>query len=345
MTQQITGNGSKSERAYEVRLLRPEDAQGVVNLFLAVYGEEYPVKLFYDAEALTRANENGDYYTVLARAPEGEVIGVQHAFRSAPYPSLYELGVGLVLKEWRGRGVAGTLGRYVVNDVIPRLNIEAAFGESVCYHLHMQHMSSQLEFTETALEVALMPAETYSLEEHAAGRVATLLQFRSYKPKMQTLFLPAVYDRELRFMYANLGDQREFARAGEDLPSGTPTRSDMKIFSFAQVARIAIHEAGSDLDSHLAALEEDAEKQGVVVLQACLVLTSSSVGAAVEVLRNRGYFLGGALPRWFDDDGLLMQKLLCPPDFEAIKLHNARAHEILRMVRDDWKRVQARAHG
>ena len=63
------------------------------------------------------------------------------------------------------------------------------------------------------------------------------------------------------------------------------------------------------------------------------------VGAAVNMLREQGYFLGGLLPRWFDHDGLLMQKLFCPPDWEGIRLHTDRAKTILELVREDRDRV------
>jgi hypothetical protein len=47
------------------------------------------------------------------------------------------------------------------------------------------------------------------------------------------------------------------------------------------------------------------------------------------------------LPRWFDEDGILMQKLICAPDFEGIRLHSERSHKILEMVRQDWERANA----
>jgi hypothetical protein len=48
--------------------------------------------------------------------------------------------------------------------------------------------------------------------------------------------------------------------------------------------------------------------------------------------------LGGVLPQWFDDDGLLMQKLLFNPDFESIQLYSDRALRIRELVKADWQR-------
>jgi hypothetical protein len=57
----------------------------------------------------------------------------------------------------------------------------------------------------------------------------------------------------------------------------------------------------------------------------------------VESLRERGYFLGGPLPRWFDDDGLLMQRLLQPPHWDTINLAFDDDRELVRLVREDWE--------
>lgn len=65
----------------------------------------------------------------------------------------------------------------------------------------------------------------------------------------------------------------------------------------------------------------------------------------MALLRERGYFLGGPLPRWLDTDGLLMQRLLCPPDFDENQLYSDRAREILALVRRDEERASAARAG
>jgi hypothetical protein len=84
-------------------------------------------------------------------------------------------------------------------------------------------------------------------------------------------------------------------------------------------------------------IDQEAQERGLKVIQAHLRLGCPWIGAAVDVLRTRGYFIGGVLPRWFDEDGLLMQKLFCPPDWEEIQLYSDRAKEILKIVRTDYE--------
>jgi len=74
---------------------------------------------------------------------------------------------------------------------------------------------------------------------------------------------------------------------------------------WAKGGRLIIGRA-SDKADNLIELENQALGQKVVVIQAWLKLSCPWSGSAVDILRNKGYFLGGVLPRWFDEDGLLM---------------------------------------
>ncbi len=333
------------EEHIEVRGFRPELAQGIGDLFRAVYGEGYPIKLFYDTKALTEANAAGQYHSVVACTAAGKVVGVQHLFRSAPHPRLYETGAGLVLPEYRKLGIITRLMQYTLEELAPRQpNIETTFGEAVCNHMHMQKIVRLFSHVETALEIALMPSEAYTTEGSASGRVAALMVFRTFKSRPQTVFLPRAYEQQLRFIYSELDDVRELVLADRELPGDERSEAEMTVFDFAKVARIAVHHTGGDFPNCIDTLEKQAAAQNVVVIQVWVKVSVPWVGAVVDILRGKGYLFGGALPRWFGDDGLLMQKLLVPPNFEDIVLYSDRAKRILDMVRDDWMRTQPTGH-
>jgi hypothetical protein len=330
-------NGEK--RSFEVGILRPEDAEGVARLFRAVYEDDYPIKIFYDPVKLVRANQVGDYYSILARSTQGEIIGIHNLFRSAPSRDVYEWGVGLVLKEWRGMGVSAATEQYMIDSVVPDLGMHTVFGEPVTIHLHMQKHSEQHGFHPTALEIGLMPGQAYSGEGVISSRVSTLLSFRIYRNIPQAIFVPTTYSDAMRFLYGNLSSGRTFAQSTEPIPVGTVSQTKLDVFDFAQVARIAVYEAGSEFSEHMSNLESEAMGKGCIVIQAWLKLSSPWVGMAVTILRERGFFLGGLLPQWFDDDGLLMQKLLFTPDFESIQLYSDRALRLRDLVKADWHRL------
>jgi len=335
------GIQDKASLQFTVGLFREEDAAGIVRLFHAVYGEHYPIRLFYDPAAIIAANAEGRYYSIVGRSASGEVIGVEHLFRSAPYPGLYEAGAGLVLKEYRGAKVNFEMLRFMYDEFVPRMpNIEETFGEAVCYHPYMQRSVRSLQHIWTSIEVALMPSDTYGKEKTTASRVATLNGFRCYRPKPHRVYLPASYDGTLRGIYGRLDAARDLVTAGPDPLPDLPSHIEVSQFDFAQVARIAVHSVGRDFAARLADLEAGARTQKAAVIQVWLNLTEPWVDREVESLRGNGYFFGGPLPRGFDGDGLLMQKLYCPPDFEGIVLDSDVARDLMAVIRTDWERAQ-----
>ena len=331
-------SGAK-DKDFVVDLFRPEDAEAVVNLFRCVHGDDYPIKLFYDTEGLIKANKEGDYYSVVARVEDGTIIGIHNLFRSAPSPQIYEWGVGLVLKEWRSRGVSAAIEQYINLQVVRKLGMHTVFGEPVTNHVAMQKEGLKFGYRETAFEVGLMPGETYAGEGVTSSRVSTLLFFQIFRNIDQQIFLPGSYHEFLKKLYEEFQEGRVFNKSTSPISEKSSTTSKMDIFDFAKVARIAFHETGCDFGERLAELESEAVSKGSVVIQVWVKLTEPWVGKTVEILRERGYFLGGLLPQWFDDDGMLMQKILFTPDFESLQLYSDDSKKIMEFVRSDWGRV------
>jgi hypothetical protein len=327
---------------YTVELLRPENAPGLVDLVRDVYGEHYPIRLFYDPDAINQANREGRYYSIVARTPEDRIVGASHLYRSSPFEGLYEAGVGLVSKDYRNTGINKRLLAFLYDSFVGTMpHIEEVYGEAVCNHPFMQKAALSFKHVETAIQLALMPASAYSKEKSASGRVATLTAFRCYKPAPHTIFLPRMYEEDIRWIYSRLDDSRDIQLSGETLPEGAVTRADMEIFEFAGVARIAVSASGTDLRTRIDELETRAREKKSTVFQIWINLTEPWSGDTVTALRRMGYFFGGPLPRWFGGDGLLMQKLECPADIDSIVLVTDEARRILSIIEKDMKQVVA----
>ena len=322
---------------WEVDLFRPEDAQGVVQIFRSVYGEGYPVRTYVDPNLLIAENAARRTISTVARTPRGDVVGHNALFNSAAHPGIYESGAGAVHGAYRGG--KGIFTRMVdhglkVAETFPMVN--AVFCEPVCNHVFSQKLTEKAGFALRALEVDLMPAEAYEKEASAAGRVAAFLAFRTFRPRPHAVYLPAAYRDELLFLYENLDDDREFQLSKDAVPRGTVSDIRAQVFDAARVARVAVHEPGADFSSKINSLERELQDKGVQVIQIWLNLACPWGGKAIESLSSHGFFLGGVLPRWFDDDGLLMQKILRKPDWNEISVHSERAAKILKLVRADW---------
>ncbi len=321
---------------FTIRLFKDGDAAGIGNVFRSTYGENYPIKIFYDPQSLTDANRNLDYLSIVAESSDGKIVGVVNLFRSAPYSRIYECGSGLVLEDYRNYKLSTRLMDYLYNEWVPNAShVEEVFGEAVCNHIYMQRIVERMQSVETAIEIDLMPQDAFVKEESAHGRVASLLCFRCYKPKPHAIYFPEKYTSELHYIYSGIQDSRTILNGIGKLDG--KTASFVQTFAFAQVARISILHAGTDLYQHIVDLENQLKAEGIIVFQVWLNMEKNTIDASVNVLRDCGYFFGGPLPRWFDGDGFLMQKIQDNPNFDEIVLYSDRSKEILSIIRNDWK--------
>ncbi|MBI4800549.1 MAG: hypothetical protein HY794_17815 [Desulfarculus sp.] len=333
--------GIEPGQEVEIDLFRAEDAPGVAALFKAVYGDDYPVKTYYDAELLARENAQGRIISSVVRTPRGEVVGHNALFNSAPNPKLYESGAGVVLPSYRNTAKLFT--RMVDHGprvTAQRFGIEAVFADPLCTHVYSQKLCHGLGFTTHALELDMMPARLYDQKADGEARVSAIMDFVTLVPKPHAVYLPAVYQDALRFFYEGLDDTRQLKVSREDMPPGAGTRIESTVYEFANLARLAVWEAGADLLQALAREEEAAAGRGVRVIQLWLRLSCPWVGQVVDLLRGRGYFLGGLLPRWFDEDGLMMLGMSHRPHWESIRLEFERAKTLVSLVREDWQQVR-----
>jgi hypothetical protein len=329
------------ERSFSVEPFRPDDAELVPRLFQEVYGDEYPVRMVYNPGEMVAALAARNYFPFVVRASPDRIIAFGALYNSAPYKGIYEFGQGAVSPEFRSAGLGRLLFEYVGKYTPTLPGSEIYFGEAVCNHTHSQKAGALIHTIETGIEVDLLPGEVYTKFQKISGRVAVVDMFRTYVPKHHTVHLPKVYEDILRSIYAGFDDSRTIKIATGDSPSIPATRFSTRVFEAAGVARIGVISAGADFETAFAA-ETSAviNREGIKVIQVWLNLSHQGLSPIVDALRKRGFFFGGLFPRWFDEDGLLLQKVMGEPNWKDIQLYSARSGEILKFIRGDWASVQ-----
>ncbi|NCO60368.1 MAG: hypothetical protein COZ70_11745 [Deltaproteobacteria bacterium CG_4_8_14_3_um_filter_51_11] len=325
-------------QAWEADLMRPSDAKGVARLFVSVYGNDYPIRTYLEPERLIAENKSGNIISAVARTTGGQVVGHNAMFKSAPYGGIREAGAGVVHTSYRGgAGIFTKLTELLQTKGAQDFGVEGVHGEPILSHVFSQKMCRSLGWISHAMEVDLMPASAYEKEKSAAGRVSALLDFKTLTPKPHRVHIPACYEMELRFLYSELDDTREIFISTEKPGAESRSRFNTQYFDFAQVARIAVWETGNDFAALLANEEATLLGRGALVIQVWLSLGQPWISEAVEELRRRRYFLGGLLPRWFDHDGILMQKVMQLPNWEGCQVHFDRGRRIFEFVKADWQ--------
>lgn len=315
-----------ADQAYVIDAFQPSDAEGVAELFYRVYGESYPMAMYYDPDAIRQAVERKELIPVLGRLADGKIVGFASLYKSSPpFAGLLELGLGMVHPAYRGSFILFHLFNYLNSRMLELPGLEAVFGEAVCDSVITQHASSLFGFRECALELDLMPGG-------GSGRISCLVMFRNLKDLRRELAVPSSLRPEVEALVARLELERELRPARNPGQSQETSRASSQVFSFAGLMRGQLFQTGQDFRVCLDREENAALSEGCRRFQWFLNLGDPGVELAVNILRAQGYAFGGIIPRWFDSDALLMFKLLDPPALEGLKLYSDQARELLDMV-------------
>lgn len=324
-------------QAFVADAFQAADAPGIADLFRVVYGDGYPLKCYYDPGWISSANASGELISVVSRTLSGAIVAHSALYRSSSAnPGLLELGLGLTLPDYRTTVAMLGITFYLRDTVLPNLTCDAIFGEAVCNHVITQKLCSFMGMNECALEIDLMPAESYQAEQSAAGRVSCLSFFRDISGQQHRMFVPESCRTFIDALVPELKISR-YRVVAESEPEMDTTEQESSFFDFAGVSRCNLNRTGQDYAGVLSGLEQDWVARGRQVSQIYINLADRGNGAAVAWLRNNGYFPGGLVPCWFKDgDALLLQKLKEPPGFERIQLQAKRARLLLKLVQQEF---------
>lgn len=331
------------QEKYRIVAVEKENAHLVGTVFSALYGEDFPVRDVYQPAALLREIHDGRLTAALAIDAADRPAGYISFFKSTPNPFLWEAGNMLVVPEHARSGVAGLLAEYYFDPTMCRMTeSDGIFSEAVCCHYFTQVGAIKAGLVDCALELDQLDGDSFKDgKSNKAGlaRVSCVLNFKELSDPVEPEYLPARYEEWLRRLAAPLRARTFFASTAS-LPSEGDTVREEKYYDFAQTWKVAVRSIGADWTAVVAKLLTEADRRQVVSLQVAVNTACPAVGAAVEVLRELGFFFCGLAPRWFGTDGVLLQKLNGPePNFEETKLYSDTARELLQFIRQDREAV------
>lgn len=303
--------------------------------YYATYGDAFPLEHVYDPGEIVRRNATDDQYTMVARTPGGEVVGLFGLFRQAPNPAVYEAGQLMVLENYRKQAVGKELCAAVLDSLPRSLGIPVVFCEAVGNHRIAQHLFNSNGLAFTGLEVECMPSRAYAKEGGASRNVSLFLMFKAFGKSSCVVHLPEAYRAFCESIYAELVVPRVVSPAQ---PLTGDTVASQFVLQEIGLMRLIVQHCGMDFAEVVTAAEAKTGGQGVV--QIFLNLGDAAAPQAVGALRDRGYFFSGLLPFWFGSDGLGMQKVSMAPDWEAIQVCGTKAEAMRGLIHEDFERAR-----
>lgn len=290
---------------FDYRPLRREEAIEVARCIYDEFEFSYSYEQAYYPDQFFEACQNGQIYSLVAVAPDGEVAGHLAAVRLDDFPGIAEMGMGVVKKKYRNYAVMKNLSDKIAAYCEAAADINAILVEPVAWHPITQKMCPDYGFIPCGF--AFNISDLVNLDYQ---RGSLCLAIRAYQhTDTHTLYVPKQLQKTILKTYRNIG---LIAEVGEKADHPEPEKSVMTIKKDRHngLGKLFINQVGADITQQfrLALKTLKIERCPVVLLY--LNLFDQGIDFAYQEAVAQGFFDVGCLPMSTDGDYLCMELLL-----------------------------------
>ncbi|OPY68230.1 MAG: hypothetical protein A4E57_01873 [Syntrophorhabdaceae bacterium PtaU1.Bin034] len=322
------------------------NAHHVGSVFRSMYGEDFHVKDVYQPEVLWEEIRAGRLFSMLAFDREGRAAGYISMFRSSFNPRLWEVGNMIVHPDHARTNLSSYLVGHYLDFLLPgTADADGIFGEAVCCHYFTQVNMAKAGMIDCGLELDQLDGDSFKdgkSNKAGTARVSCVLNFNELTDPLEPEYLPVHYEGILRRIASALRP-RTFLASTAPLPRNGATKLEEKYYASSRTWKVVIPTIGGDWAASVENILDKSRQRQVISLQVTLNTADPHISAAVEVLREHGFFFGGLAPRWFGTDGVLMQRLSgSDPEYGKTKVYTRIAKELIVFIQSDSETVRER---
>ncbi|MBC3796865.1 ATP-binding protein [Acetobacterium tundrae] len=294
-----------ADLTFEYRPLRREEAIEVARCIYDEFEFSYSCEQVYYPDQFFEATQNGQIYSLVAVAPDGEVAGHLAAVRLADFPGIAEMGMGVVKKKYRNFAVMKNLSDQIAAYCEAAADINALLVEPVAWHRITQKMCPHYGFIPCGFAFNITDLANLDYQ-----RASLCLAIRAYQQDdTHTLYVPDGLQKTILSIYRNIGID---AVIGEKADHPEPEKSLMTLKKDRHngLGKLFINQTGADIDQQFRLALKTLKKEKCPVVLLYLNLFDPGIAFAYQVAVAQDFFWVGCLPMSNDGDYLCMELLL-----------------------------------
>lgn len=324
----------------DISSLQLNDIPHLINCVRRCYGDTYPNEMMYDPIKLKEAVETKLMHSVVARQPDGSVIGHCALTFEGTGNTSPEAGKMIVDPDYRGHHVAENMARKRI-EIARQMEMPGFWTECVTNHPFSQHEMISFGAQETGLLLGVDPAsmmQMQGLENHSDTRMSLLAFYLPLNDIRQKIYLPKHHLQFARALSKVMKIEREIE---DETQSGHGvTSSSVKIDDVEKTAQINITHIGKDFSSHVTAALKGLDNLELASIYLDLPLNQQAASHAYVELEKIGFFWGSWIPNYSNNGDILrLQKLNQSVNFDEIITARIEGESIKKYVESEWLRV------
>jgi GNAT superfamily N-acetyltransferase len=327
---------------YDVRQMRPEEAEQVSQLMYRTYGGTYFNKDVYYPERVAALNARGEVLSVVAVGANRHVAGHCALERNQDGP-VAEIGQAAVDPAHRGRGLLDRM-KAALEGEARKLGLIGYYTDAVAVHTLTQQSNAHHGGHVCGIDLAVSPkSEAFrQIALTQPQRVSCVLYFHWLtEPTARNVYVPVRHREIVTAIYENLCCRAEFAEG--ELPRAERGTLTVKFEKGSALGTIRIGEIGKDSE-HAArhALRQLVEHSRAKVVDIEMPLADPGTPDLCEALEVDGVAFTGIGPHFSPrGDMLKLAYLVKPLDREPIKTFEPLAVQLVEYALAEQARVRA----
>ncbi|MBY0526755.1 MAG: ATP-binding protein [Gemmataceae bacterium] len=296
-----------------IRLMQPEDVEGLVRCTYRTFGYSYFDETFYDPEQVQHLLASGQFQVIVAVNPAGEVVGHLSLTLERPDAIVAEATLAVVDPRYRGHHLFERMKSYA-KDYARERGWLGLYSEAVAIHPYSQKGCLAIGARETGVLLADMPSDVaFKHIQDTNERQATVLFYvLTLTPPPRDVWAPSRHEAILRRLYEHNAlprTVRPIAAADPKLEATGLPQLDVKVDVGAGEAYLTVRAAGPGLDRLASIRLNELLRRRLDVIYFDLPLGHSGAIRHTVALEKLGFFFGGIIPEMIDGDVLRLQYL------------------------------------
>lgn len=332
-----------NEINFDIASLGPTDITPLIDCVRRCYGESYPNPVMYDPSKLKEAIDTKLMHSVIAKLPNGEIIGHCALTFDGPQNTSPEAGKMMVDPNYRGHQVAEKMAQKRI-EIARTLALPGFWTECVTNHPYSQHEMIAFNAKETGLFIGDMPSTIAmkGLENHPDTRMSLLAFYLSIEDRPHTIYLPSNHTAHTQELAQDLNLDRKVLVSNQ--AGKGQTIINTVVNSGIQTANISVELIGNDFLQAVENQLKNIQTLNLASIYLDLPIEQEAASKAFEDLEKHGFFWGSWMPNYSSKgDVVRLQKINQTVNVDEIVCARPQGDSVKSYVVSEWKRTQKSA--